>query len=332
MGAVFSGKNAEHQILISAFPMYREPEVWVIQLHDVDLKLLRVFATIVKCGGFSAAQAALNAGQSTISEQMSHLETRLGVKLCQRGRSGFHLTEQGVAVHEATLRLLGAVENFCVDADVLKQHISGKLNLGIIDTTITDPDSPIPRTTQRFVCRGHDVHLNVYIGSPAELEERVLDGRLHLAVGHFPIHVPGLSYSVLYQEALGLYCGRRHPLHASQAEGARLLEEIRASRIVVRGYMQHYDLEQLGVSKAAATVDNIEALAILIISGAYVGFLPAHFAAQWVKSGDMRQLAAKQLQLMSPFDVITRRGLAPPPILRAFLEDLATCSRISPHR
>ena len=71
--------------------MYREPEVWVIQLHDVDLKLLRVFATIVKCGGFSAAQAALNAGPSTISEQMSHLETRLGVKLCQRGRSGFHL-------------------------------------------------------------------------------------------------------------------------------------------------------------------------------------------------------------------------------------------------
>ena len=33
----------------------------MIQLHDVDLKLLRVFATIVRCGGFSAAQAALNA-------------------------------------------------------------------------------------------------------------------------------------------------------------------------------------------------------------------------------------------------------------------------------
>lgn len=327
MGAVFSGKNAKHQILISVFPMCREREVWVIQLHDVDLKLLRVFATIVKCGGFSAAQAALNAGQSTISEQMTHLETRLGVKLCQRGRSGFHLTEQGVAVHEATLRLLAAVEHFCVDADVLKQHISGQLNLGIIDSTISDPDSPIPRTTQRFVSRGHDVHLNVYIGSPAELEERVLDGRLHLAVGHFPIHVPGLSYSALYQEVLGLYCGRRHPLYGSRAEGAKLLEEISASRTVARGYMQHYDLEQLGVSKAAATVDNIEALAILIISGAYIGFLPMHFAAQWVKTADMRQLAAKQLQPLSPFDVITRRGMAPPPILHAFLEDLAVCSR-----
>ena len=36
-------------------------EATVIQLHDVDLKLVRVFTTIVRCGGFSAAQAALNA-------------------------------------------------------------------------------------------------------------------------------------------------------------------------------------------------------------------------------------------------------------------------------
>ncbi|MNH35271.1 LysR substrate binding domain protein [compost metagenome] len=89
--------------------------------------------------------------------------------------------------------------------------------------------------------------------------------------------------------------------------------------------MQQYDLEQLGISKAAATVENIEAAAILIISGAYIGFLPVHFAEQWVKTGEMRRLGANTLDLTSPFDVITRRGVSPPPILRAFLEDLNTC-------
>nr|WP_218649217.1 LysR family transcriptional regulator [Pseudomonas taiwanensis] len=294
-------------------------------MHDVDLKLLRVFATIVKCGGFSAAQAALNAGQSTISEQMNHLETRLGVKLCQRGRSGFRLTEQGVAIHEATQRLLSAVETFCMDADVLKQRISGKLNLGIIDSTITDRDSPLPRATQRFVSRGHDVHLSVYVGTPAELEERVLDNRLHLAIGHFPARIPGIHYSPLYREALGLYCGRHHPLFETKLEGAELGKAIGASRIVVRGYMQQYDLDVLGVNKAAATVDNIEALAILIISGAYLGLLPMHVAQQWVRTDEMRRLPISDSQLESPFDVITRRG-AMPPILHAFLEDLTQCS------
>lgn len=168
-------------------------------------------------------------------------------------------------------------------------------------------------TTQRFVSRGHDAHLHIYIGAPAELEERVLDSRLHLAIGHFPLRVPGLSYLPLYDEALGLYCGRRHPLYGSKASNGRLLEEVRGCHIVVRGYMQQYDLEQLGVSKAAATVENIEAAAILIISGAYIGFLPVHFAEP------------SSLDLTSPFDVITRRGVSPPPILQAFLEDLNAC-------
>src|SRR5262245_7624610 len=133
----------------------------MLQLHDVDLKLLRVFNTIVKCGGFSAAQASLNVAQSTISERMTQLETRLGVKLCERGRSGFRLTEQGQAIHKATQRLLGAVEDFCVDADVLKRQVSGTLNLGVIDTTISDPGCPLRQTTERFVQRGHEVHLHV---------------------------------------------------------------------------------------------------------------------------------------------------------------------------
>ena len=119
------------------------------------------------------------------------------------------------------------------------------------------------------------------------------------------------------------FCGRRHPLFGSKAESAELLQEIGENRIVVRGFMEQYDLEHMGVSKAAATVDNIEALAILIISGAYLGFLPVHFASQWVNSGEMQQLAPVSMSLMAQFDVITRRGVPEPPILRVFLEDLA---------
>ncbi|MDR3411363.1 MAG: LysR family transcriptional regulator, partial [Formivibrio sp.] len=204
----------------------------MIQLHDVDLTLLRVFSTIVKSGGFSAAQATLNIAQSTISEQMAHLETRLGVKLCERGRSGFRLTEQGEAIYEATQRLLGAVEDFCVDADVLKRQVSGTLKFGIIDSTITDPGCPLKQTTQRFVQRGHEVHLHVHVGTPAELEEKVLDGRLHLAIGHFPFRVPGLFYSPLYQESHGFFCGRNHGLFSAEGPKVDLLERIAVSPVV----------------------------------------------------------------------------------------------------
>lgn len=294
----------------------------MLQLHDVDLKLLRVFVTIARCGGFAAAQAALNVSQSTISEQMGSLEVRLGVTLCERGRRGFRLTEQGQAIHQAALRLLLAVDDFCQDAALLKQRIAGQLRLGVIDNTITDPEAPLPRATRRFVARGHEVALSVYVGTPAELEERVLDGRLHLAIGHFPLRVAGLLHQPLYQEAHGLYCGRSHPLHGLPDGSAGLLQRIADSKVVARAYLQRQDLQLLGCRQAAATVDNVEAQAMLILSGAYIGFLPVHYAARWLAQGQLHQLAAGHLQLRSLFTVITRRSSARAPVLQVFLEDL----------
>ena len=57
--------------------------------------------TVAQCGGFAAAQVALNVGQSTISRQIGDLEERLGMRLCQRGRAGFRLTDKGWVVDEA---------------------------------------------------------------------------------------------------------------------------------------------------------------------------------------------------------------------------------------
>ncbi|WP_018150760.1 LysR family transcriptional regulator [Leeia oryzae] len=302
------------------------------QLQDVDLKLLRVFMTIVKCGGFSAAQAMLNMSQSAISEQMISLEARLGVRLCERGRSGFRLTEHGQATYEAAQRLLLAVETFCVDTDALKQKVSGRLYLGIIDNTITDPASPLTRATQRFVARGHHVHLDIYVGTPAELEERVLDGRLHVAIGHFPLKVPGLNYTPLYQEPDGLFCGRLNPLYQTTSALEGIYAAMKSSHIVARGFLQQSDLRQLKVKEAAANVDNVEAQAMLILSGAYIGFLPLHYARRWVDAGDLFQIAPTHFHSAWPFAAITRRGNAEALILKVFMEDLIAVVKSAPAR
>ena len=65
------------------------------RLHKADLHLLAVFMTVAQYGGFAAAQVALNVSQSTISRNVGDLERGLGMRLCQRGRAGFHLTDKG---------------------------------------------------------------------------------------------------------------------------------------------------------------------------------------------------------------------------------------------
>ena len=74
------------------------------QLHDPDLHLLRLFVTVVEAGGFSAAQGVLGLSQPSISQQMARLETRLGYRLCSRGKRGFALTDGGLAQAQHPLR------------------------------------------------------------------------------------------------------------------------------------------------------------------------------------------------------------------------------------
>jgi DNA-binding transcriptional LysR family regulator len=54
------------------------------QISDMDLRLLRVFRTVVDCGGMAAAELELNIGASTVSRHIKDLETRLGLRLCSR--------------------------------------------------------------------------------------------------------------------------------------------------------------------------------------------------------------------------------------------------------
>lgn len=80
-------------------------------LQTLDLRLLRIFQLVVRFNGFSAAQEPLGMTQATISAHMKQLEGRLGVRLCERGRSGFYLTEQGKQVHSAMLDLFSSIED-----------------------------------------------------------------------------------------------------------------------------------------------------------------------------------------------------------------------------
>nr|BFE98074.1 hypothetical protein GCM10020185_86100 [Pseudomonas brassicacearum subsp. brassicacearum] len=89
-------------------PQQRAP----LALSGLDFKLLKVFKAVVEAGGFSAAQNELNVGLAAISKQISDLEIRIGMRLCTRGREGFHLTEEGRLVYQASIDLFASVDNF----------------------------------------------------------------------------------------------------------------------------------------------------------------------------------------------------------------------------
>ena len=92
------------------------------QISDMDLRLLRVFRTVVDCGGMAAAELELNIGTSTVSRHVKDLETRLGLTLCRRGRAGFALTPEGHKIYDQTTALLAATDAFRSGVDAIHQR------------------------------------------------------------------------------------------------------------------------------------------------------------------------------------------------------------------
>ncbi len=290
------------------------------QLSDVDLRMLRIFRAVVEAGGFSAAEVELNISRAAISIAMADLEVRLGFKLCQRGRSGFSLTDEGKHVYDYTLQLLSSLEEFKTQVNSLHAQLKGELNIGITDNLVTMPRMQITHALSRLKQVGPEVRINIRMSPPNEIELAVLDGRLH--VGMVPHHraLAGLNYLPLYDEDSCLYCSNDHPLYGMDDANIKALEDWDA---VVPAYAQSAEIKRhYQPLKGVATATDREGVAFLILTGAYIGFLPKHFAAHWVDQGRMRAIAPNEHNFVTPLAVITRKGARPNLVLETYLESL----------
>ncbi|MCB2100045.1 MAG: LysR family transcriptional regulator [Rhodobacterales bacterium] len=292
------------------------------QVSDIDLRLLRVFRTVVDCRGFAAAERELNIGRSTISTHMADLEGRLGIRLCERGPGGFAVTDRGQKVYEAIGRLMSALENFRSDVGAIHGLVVGELTIGLIDNTLTDPNSPVRRVISRVRAISDQVHFNIQMLSPDALERAVADGRLHVGIVARATDHPALRYRPLYRERNLIYCGRGHPLFDRPARDLGL-DDITAANFVSLGYKEAFqglarDLRFNG----KATSYNMEGVAMLILTGDYIGFLPDHYAKAWEARGLLRPLLPETVDSMVEMAVVTRKDHRWTLAMRTFIDVL----------
>jgi DNA-binding transcriptional LysR family regulator len=290
------------------------------QIADVDLKLLRVFKAVVEAGGFSAAQVQLNVGRSAISRFIADLETRLDMRLCERGRSGFALTEQGNHVYTATLELIQDLEKFRVNVNSAHSKLIGEINFGLTDNMLSATQSPVVGVLGRFHRDQPEVKFNLQVSALNDIESGVMEGRLHLGI--VPQHhaLPSLNYYPLYTEKSQFYCGAQHPLFA--LDDKQITMDLIGQQDFISPSYNHSVLIKKDFSrlKAAAISYQVEGVATLILSGQYLGFLPDHYAQRWVDAGQMRLLLVDQLHFKIPFALISRLDSANNVLINTLLD------------
>ncbi len=288
------------------------------QLSDMDLRLLRVFKSVVECGGMAAAELELNIGISTVSRHIKDLETRLGLSLCRRGRAGFALSPEGEQIYQETLRLLAGADAFRSRVDEIHRRMGGELHIAVFDKTASNPLAHVGAAIALFSELAPDVNLQLHVAPLNTIERGVIDGQFQ--VGVIPGHRSSdtLTYDPLFNETMLLYCGAQHPWFAADTS-ALDWDAVRAHDFAGLGYHSpNMEISQQVRLPRKATGYDQESIATLILSGRFLGFLPDHYALGFVQAGLMRAVKPELFRYECGFFGIVRRSPQPSRVTLAF--------------
>lgn len=246
--------------------------VWAMRrLDNIDLRLLRVFVVLADAGGFADAQITLNLSQSTLSTHLSELETRIGARLCLRGRNKFRLTDAGQATYDAARKLFLDIDDFHARVAATNIGITGRLKIGVSEGVFTSPQLGMQKIIARLMKPDFEIFIDLFLGTPSELEQRLANGDRDIVIGPLTQKSAGVVYRPYFQEPHFLYCGKDHPLF-ERPDNTITQAQIDASRLSVRGYRQFDDLFRVGHPRAGASIIHMEAQLMLILSGQSLAF------------------------------------------------------------
>lgn len=149
-----------------------------------DLSLYRVFVAVADEGSFVRAAAKLYLTQPAVSQAVRRMEAQTEAKLFLRGRRGVRLTREGELLYRhasAALAMLEAGEQQLARVQNLE---AGTLRLGAADTITKEFLLPF---LSAFRTLHPGVQLQVTNRTSVQLVQKVLDGKLDMAVVNLPI-------------------------------------------------------------------------------------------------------------------------------------------------
>ncbi len=247
---------------------------------NYDMRQLRTFLSVVEHGGLSSAAYRLGASLSSVSRDITALETRLGLELCRRGRSGFALTPQGEDVHRAAIDLLSGLQSFEEIVENTRHSIGGTLMLGTIDSVITNSDAGIVPALARMHRLFPSIQINVSMHTVSLIDMRVRDSKLDLGITGQPEGLEQLVYEPAFFEYHQLYVSRRSPyfdLAMELADGSRHAPGSKIPYIsrdyrtdVFDRFEREYPLQ------VVARGSTLESILATVLAGVGCTLLPSH--------------------------------------------------------
>lgn len=167
----------------------------------IEFRSLETFVWVAQLKSFRGAATKLNTTQPSISQRIAQLEDQLGVRLIERGRRSFSLTEAGRSVLVQAERLLRLrVELLASVTD--RSQLSGTLRLGVAETIV---HTWLPRFVEMMSARYERITLEIEVDISPHLRERLLAQQIDLAFLLGPVSAPSILSRPLRSEPIRFF-------------------------------------------------------------------------------------------------------------------------------
>jgi len=184
-------------------------------------------------------------------------------------------------------------------------EVTGDLAFGTVDAMATNSRLSLDRALAQFSASAPGVRLFIDIAAPQDLARGLLNGRYQVALLPTNMSPAKMEAVELFDERQNLYCGRGHPLF--EADNLTLSDDrLAAQPFAGRSYMAEGERCGIAFDRRAVTA-HMEGTLLLLLSGAYVGFLPDHFAAPHEIAGRLRALAPDRATFSDVFQIVYPR-------------------------
>lgn len=245
----------------------------------MDLKAVKTFHKIVTCKSFNRAAEELNYAQSTVTMQIQKLETDLGVRLLERGKT-FRMTEAGRLFFDQSRHIVKEIEQLQNNMSDVLLGEAGSIRLGAVEPIAS---RLLPGILGEFLAEHPKIRISVDIGNSAPLAERLLQGELDLAVCSTPAIGTDLYFEPLFAEELTVLMPEGHPA----AEHERVsLKDLREHRLLITAhnctYRKKVEIafqELPGSQMNTMEVGSMTALKNYVAAGLGIALVPKSIAA-----------------------------------------------------
>jgi LysR family hydrogen peroxide-inducible transcriptional activator len=173
----------------------------------MDLRQLNALVAIAEHGSFSAAADALATVQSNVSTHVKKLELELGSLLVDRATG--ELTEAGAIAVERARRVISELDALTSDVTALSQEVIGTVELGLIGTAAL---WLVPQILDLVPTVHPHLHLVFREATTRALDAQLAAGDIDLGVLALPASGSEVHAVALFEEDLGLFLPRTHPL------------------------------------------------------------------------------------------------------------------------